>query len=184
MRAATPCLAGACRLVDRGWSSRVCDSIGRQHRLLKGRQYGSTVPSRGSLRLDLTRHRGAVELMYANVGVGGSAESTGIQIWPAALVLLRSIGMVVPTASDGHVGFPETSSRILELGSGTGVVGITMACHGHSVTLTDTPHVKIPHYDVEGVFTGEARSVSRAVFVAIFGAIPCCDPGVRAERRS
>jgi hypothetical protein len=122
------------------------------------RRHGSAVHAHGSLRLELTRRLGAVELMHMDTGIGGSAESTGIQIWPAALILLRSIGLVVCTESDGHcVRYLENTSRILELGSGTGVVGITMACHGHSVTLSDTPHVKIPHYDVEGVYTGEAR---------------------------
>ncbi|MGA8241188.1 MAG: methyltransferase, partial [Desulfobacterales bacterium] len=53
------------------------------------------------------------------------------KIWPASVVLARHLSRlaVVP------------GQRILEIGSGLGVVGIIAACNGHNVTLTDAnPH--------------------------------------------
>jgi 2-polyprenyl-3-methyl-5-hydroxy-6-metoxy-1,4-benzoquinol methylase len=53
------------------------------------------------------------------------------KIWPASVVLARRLNRlpVVP------------GQRILEIGSGLGLVGIVAACSGHAVTLTDSnPH--------------------------------------------
>lgn len=53
------------------------------------------------------------------------------KIWPASVVLARRLSRlpVVP------------GQRILEIGSGLGLVGIVAACSGHAVTLTDiNPH--------------------------------------------
>lgn len=53
------------------------------------------------------------------------------KIWPASVVLAGHLSRL--TVVPGH--------RILEIGSGLGVVGIIAACSGHAVTLTDAnPH--------------------------------------------
>ena len=45
--------------------------------------------------------------------------------------------------------------RVVELGSGTGVVGLALAAAGHDVTLTDTPTVAVPSFDCEGAYEGD-----------------------------
>ena len=43
----------------------------------------------------------------------------------------------------------------MELGSGSGVVGLCLAAVGHNVVLTDRPLVTLPSYNMEGEYEGE-----------------------------
>ncbi|KAK9136351.1 hypothetical protein Syun_015681 [Stephania yunnanensis] len=69
------------------------------------------------------------------------------QLWPAAAALVNLLDRHVadPTTSpisNFLAGRPNRSLRILELGSGTGMVGIAAAAMlGANVTVTDLPHV-------------------------------------------
>ena len=72
-------------------------------------------------------------------GEGCDAESrvaqTGRVVWPSSVLLLHTLRLEVPDAE-----WP--SLRCLELGSGTGVVGLALARWGApSVLLTDLPHM-------------------------------------------
>lgn len=70
-------------------------------------------------------------------------QGLSFQIWPAASTLVSLLDSptnpILPLLSNSNSSFP---IRILELGSGTGLVGIAAASllHAH-VTLTDLPHV-------------------------------------------
>ncbi|OIV93422.1 hypothetical protein TanjilG_31079 [Lupinus angustifolius] len=79
------------------------------------------------------------------------SEGLSFQLWPAAtaLVTLLDLHRIDPsksplstTLSAARAGANNRPLRILELGSGTGIVGIvaaaTLGCH---VTITDLPHV-------------------------------------------
>ena len=86
-------------------------------------------------------------------GEGGDCSSarvaqTGRVVWPSAVLLLHTLQLHVP--EHGWAG-----AHILELGSGTGVVGLALARWGaESVMLTDLPHM-IPiierHIEANGV---------------------------------
>ncbi|KAK2411156.1 hypothetical protein P8452_71815 [Trifolium repens] len=74
------------------------------------------------------------------------SEGIAFQLWPAAttLVSLLDNHRINPTTSPLSTVFTSLnrSPRILELGSGTGIVGIVAAATlGTNVTLTDLPHV-------------------------------------------
>ncbi|CAI8609144.1 unnamed protein product [Vicia faba] len=73
------------------------------------------------------------------------SEGLSFQLWPAAtsLVALLDSHRINPTNSPLSTVFATGAPmRILELGSGTGIVGIVAAATlGSDVTLTDLPHV-------------------------------------------
>jgi predicted nicotinamide N-methyase len=74
------------------------------------------------------------------------SEGIAFQLWPAAttLVSLLDNHRINPTTSPLSTVFTSLNRppRILELGSGTGIVGIVAAATlGTNVTLTDLPHV-------------------------------------------
>eukprot|EP00665_Eupelagonemidae_sp_cell47_P006887 gene6887-7134_t len=57
---------------------------------------------------------------------------TGTTGWDSALVLAKFLEVAYPAAGGGMRG-----CRVVELGSGTGLVGLACACLGGAVTLTD-----------------------------------------------
>lgn len=61
--------------------------------------------------------------------------TTGPQVWDAGIVLLRFLA-TAPVAA-----VLATHPRVVELGSGTGVVGIAAAALGGKVTMTDLPEM-------------------------------------------
>lgn len=61
--------------------------------------------------------------------------TTGLQVWDAGIVLLRFVALA-PVAA-----VLATHPRVVELGSGTGVVGIGAAALGGDVVMTDLPEV-------------------------------------------
>ncbi|XP_058736157.1 uncharacterized protein LOC131608257 [Vicia villosa] len=72
------------------------------------------------------------------------SEGISFQLWPTAttLVSLLDNHRINPTNSPLSTVFTSRNARILELGSGTGIVGIVAAVTlGSNVTLTDLPHV-------------------------------------------
>lgn len=72
------------------------------------------------------------------------SQGLSFQLWPAAttLVTLLDLHRSNPTNSPFSSILPTTPLRILELGSGTGLVGIAAAVAlGANVTVTDLPHV-------------------------------------------
>lgn len=72
------------------------------------------------------------------------SEGIPFQLWPAAtaLVSLLDLHRLDPSNSPLSAAIPAGAQRILELGSGTGIVGIVAAATlGGNVTLTDLPHV-------------------------------------------
>jgi predicted nicotinamide N-methyase len=70
-----------------------------------------------------------------------TGDMLGLKTWSSSLMLARKLGVgslldVVSVAKVGH------KSRVLELGSGTGLVGIAVACMWRAyVTLTDLPEI-------------------------------------------
>lgn len=72
------------------------------------------------------------------------SEGLSFQLWPAAtaLVSLLDNHRIDPTNSPLSATLSRRPLRILELGSGTGIVGIVAAATlGGNVTITDLPHV-------------------------------------------
>eukprot|EP00756_Hemistasia_phaeocysticola_P061368 Hpha_TRINITY_DN4847_c0_g1::TRINITY_DN4847_c0_g1_i1::g.20160::m.20160 len=64
--------------------------------------------------------------------------STHLRVWPGAASLLRWL-----EANSAEAGVSEKGARVLELGSGTGWLGLSLARNlpmAESVTLTDLPH--------------------------------------------
>eukprot|EP01052_Picozoa_sp_SAG31_P056078 SAG31_NODE_15849_length_735_cov_1.180818_1_plen_134_part_01 len=61
--------------------------------------------------------------------------TTGPQVWDAGIVLLRFL------ATKPIAALLATHPRVVELGSGTGVVGIAAAALGGDVTMTDLPEL-------------------------------------------
>ncbi|XP_010265640.1 PREDICTED: protein-lysine methyltransferase METTL21C [Nelumbo nucifera] len=94
------------------------------------------------------------------------SEGLSFQLWPAATTLVSLLDRckqpnnnplfpILTSLSDGHQG----RLRILELGSGTGLVGIAAAAIlGADVTITDLPHV-LPNLQ----FNADANSSTFAV---------------------
>ncbi|KAK9379718.1 putative methyltransferase-domain-containing protein [Kockiozyma suomiensis] len=60
-----------------------------------------------------------------------TADSLGLKTWGSSLLLAQKVAE----------GLFEISCKILELGAGTGLVGITLAALGYSVLLTDLPEI-------------------------------------------
>lgn len=81
----------------------------------------------------------------------------GDVVWPAASILLKAFERAFPTDKGGLAG-----KTILELGSGTGVLGLSLGAGGARVTLTDLPeNVKLVRENIRrnidaGIF-GDAK---------------------------
>jgi len=87
-----------------------------------------------SHRIDIAAGDGGVEIVEA-----GSGGGYGARVWDAGGVLAGHL------AADGAMRAKlAAGATVLELGSGTGVVGITAACLGARVVLTDGAEALLP----------------------------------------
>ncbi|XP_042321089.1 protein-lysine methyltransferase METTL21D isoform X2 [Sceloporus undulatus] len=71
-----------------------------------------------------------------------SAGGTGSVVWDAALVLARFLEKESEAASSSSLGLSLPRAEVLELGAGTGLVGLMAACLGANVTVTDLEEVQ------------------------------------------
>lgn len=83
----------------------------------------------------------------------------GCVVWDAALVLSGYVE-TLETRSPGYW----KNTRVIELGAGTGIVGLVAACYGASVTLTDLPEfvdlMKVNVKENSSLLTGTAVAQS------------------------
>nr|XP_028576082.1 protein-lysine methyltransferase METTL21D isoform X2 [Podarcis muralis] len=90
----------------------------------------------------LARRDGSAGLRLGQRGAGG----TGCVVWDAALVLARFLEKAAEeeeeAAAAGPAGLPLRRKAALELGAGTGLVGLMAASLGANVTVTDLDEVQ------------------------------------------
>ncbi|XP_028576082.2 protein N-lysine methyltransferase METTL21D isoform X2 [Podarcis muralis] len=86
----------------------------------------------------LARRDGSSGLRLGQRWAGG----TGCVVWDAALVLARFLEKAAEEEAAGPAGLPLRRKAALELGAGTGLVGLMAASLGANVTVTDLDEVQ------------------------------------------
>mmetsp|Transcript_52388 Transcript_52388/g.170015 ORF Transcript_52388/g.170015 Transcript_52388/m.170015 type:complete len:245 (+) Transcript_52388:36-770(+) len=95
-----------------------------------------TLAVAASYKFDGDFEIGSRSLRLVDIDGSRALEETGVSVWDAALIFAKALGRQPALLFSGSRG---PHPRVLELGSGTGVLGIAAALLGAEVVLTDLP---------------------------------------------